>query len=214
MDSLRILEKVVGRIAPGPFPSFTEAHLLLALEIISCETIGRARLSEFLRLGPGVTRTLIKHLKTEGLIEVSRSGIKLSNFGKSVLKDIRSKIWSTLKVPKSPLTIGPYNIAVLVRGASNAIRYGMEQRDAAIRVGAVGATTLICRGNRLVLPGVNEKSLQGVRNIMEFLTENLKPKENDVIIIGSAEDEHTAELGAKTAALELLRKVYENKDNF
>ncbi|KYH40813.1 MAG: hypothetical protein AYL32_009440 [Candidatus Bathyarchaeota archaeon B26-2] len=205
MKALETLERVAGKVAPGPLPSFIEAHILMALETISLRAVGRARLSTILGLGEGVTRTLIRHLKAEGLIEVSRLGITLSESGRRVLEEIRSKISSGLKVPKSPLTVGTHNVAVLVKGASKPVRYGVEQRDAAIKVGAEGATTLIFKDNRLVLPGVDEEALQDVESIYRILISNLKPEENDVIIIGSAKDERTAELAAKTAALKLTK---------
>ena len=209
MEALKVLERVAGRVAPGPLPSFLEAHILMALEALSLRPVGRARLSTILGLGEGVTRTLIRHLKAENLIEVSRIGITLSEYGRRVLRGIRSRVSGGLKVPESPLTVGAANVAVLVKGASEKVRYGMEQRDAAIKVGAKGATTLIFKDGRLVLPGVDEEALQNVEEIYGILKSNLKPEEDDVIIIGSAGDERTAELAAKTAALKLLKRVLE-----
>jgi hypothetical protein len=43
-----------------------------------------------------------------------------------------------------------------------------------------------------------------------MLISALKPSENDVIIIGSANEKRAAELGAKTAALELLKSTTNN----
>ena len=206
MNALETLERIAGKIAPGPLPSFTPAHLLMALEVISRETVGRVRLSNILGLGPGVTRTLIKHLRSEGLIEVSRSGIKLSDSGTRMLEEIKLFISPGIKVPESPLTVGSSNVAVLVKGASSFVKYGMEERDAAIKVGALGATTLIFKGNRLLLPGVNEESIKGIQQIKEYLTSKLMPSEDDVIIIGSSDDERSAELAAKTAALNLVKR--------
>ena len=206
MGSLDLIEKIAGKMAPGRAPSFIEAHVIKALEVIgSGEIVGRIRLSKMLRLGEGEARTLVKHLKNEGLIEVSRSGIALSKFGEEVFSDLRSQMGKEVEVPESSLTVGPFNTAILVRGMAHMVRKGVEQRDAAIRVGASGATTLIFRNKRLIMPGVSEDILKDAPTIQDLLVSKLKPEENDVIILGSANDKQTAELGAKTAAFELLK---------
>ncbi len=206
MGSLDLIEKIAGKMAPGRTPSFIEAHVIKALEIIgSGEAVGRIRLSKMLGLGEGEGRTLVKHLRNEGLIEVSRAGIVLSQFGKEILSDLRFQIGEEWGVPQSPLTVGPSNVAVVVRNAATLVKKGLEQRDAAIKVGALGATTLIFRDKRLVIPEMDEIFLRDAPSVCEFLVSKLKPKEGDVIIIGSAEDKLAAEIGVKTAALELLR---------
>ncbi|MBS7612918.1 hypothetical protein KEJ48_01520, partial [Candidatus Bathyarchaeota archaeon] len=188
-----------------------EVHIIKALEIISVEKgVGRKRLSEALGLGEGTTRTFVKRLKNEGLVEISKAGITLSNFGQKIFVNLSSRISGRIEIPKSPLTVGPINVAVLVRNAATSIRYGVEQRDAAIKAGALGATTLIFTKNRLIVPGVNEDVLQNVQPIYDTLISTLKPSENDVIIIGTAREKRAAELGALTAALELLKSIIRN----
>ena len=51
-----------------------------------------------------------------------------------------------------------------------------------------------------------EEAPPGVEEVYELLL-RLKPRKGDVIIVGSASDILSAELGAKTAALELLRSM-------
>ena len=206
MEWLSVIEKIAGKIAPGRAPSFMEAHVIKALEVIgSGEAVGRIRLSKMLGLGEGEARTLVKHLRNEGLIEVSRSGIFLSEFGKEVFSDLRSQMGKEVEVPESSLTVGPFNTAIIVRNVAHMVRKGVEQRDAAIRVGASGATTLIFRNKRLIIPGVSDDILRDAPMIQDLLVSRLKPGENDVIILGSANAKQTAELGAKTAAFELLK---------
>jgi len=139
VEALRVIEKVVSKIAPGRAPSFIEVHVIKALEAISAgEGVGRIKLSETLGLGGGATRTLVRHLRNEELIEVSRSGIVLSKFGEKVFSDLKSRISEEIEIPKSPLTVGAFNVAVLIRNAAGLVEYGVEQRDAAIKVGASG----------------------------------------------------------------------------
>ncbi len=206
LELLKVVERVVSKIAPGRAPSFNEAQVVKALEIIdSYGTVGRIRLSKLLGLGEGVIRTLVKHLKNEGMIEVSKHGIVLSKFGRKLLSDLKSRISEGIKVPPSSLTVGPFNIAVLVRNAAHRVRRGVEQRDTAIKAGALGATTLIFSRNKLTIPSSEEDVFKGISPIRNMLVSELTPKENDVIIVGSGENETRAEIGAKMAVLELLK---------
>jgi len=209
LELLEVIEKVTSKVAPGREPSFTEAHVIKALEIIGGgEAVGRIRLSKELGLGEGETRTLVKHLKNEGIIEVSRSGIVLLEYGEKLFSDLRSRISEEVEVPPSPLTVGPFNVAVLVREAANAVKTGLEQRDTAIKAGALGATTLIFSRKRLTMPsGKGEDIFKGISSTHQMLMSRLDPKENDIIIIGSGENKRLAELGAKMAAFELLTRL-------
>ena len=86
----------------------------------------------------------------------------------------------------------------------DSIKHGIEQRDAAIMAGAKGATTLIFTKNRLTMPGIKEDVSKSNASILASLSK-LIMNEGDVIIIGSADEKIRAELGAKTAALQLLK---------
>ena len=207
MESISLIEKIVRKVAPGRSPSFTEAHVLKALELVSSGSgVGRKRLGELLGLNEGVTRTLLRHLKEANLIEVTRRGMKLREEGKRLLAAFSIFISGGIEVPRSPLTIGPQNFALLVRRAAHRIRSGVEQRDAALKAGALGATTLIFDGEKLTFPGMQEIQPR-TEEVYDLLLSELNPKKGDTIIIGTAVDILSAELGAKTAALELLKSL-------
>ncbi len=211
MELLQVIERVAAKIAPGRAPSANEAQVVKALEIIGAhETVGRIRLSKALALGEGATRTLLKHLKKEGLIEGSRRGIMLSKHGEKLFSSLRSKISEGTEIPKGSLTVGPFNVAVLVRDVAQKVKRGIEQRDAAIKAGALGATTLVFSGNQLIMPFSEEAVFENISSIHSMLISELGPKENDVIIVGSGKNKTSAEIGAKMAALELLKSRSEN----
>ncbi|OYT43116.1 hypothetical protein B6U84_06550 [Candidatus Bathyarchaeota archaeon ex4484_40] len=205
---LEVLERVSKRSAPGPHPSFTEAHVLMALEAISRGCVGRFRLSERLGLGPGVARTLIRHLKAEGLIEVSRIGMKLSSLGWKVLGEAESVIAGGAEVPRSPLTPDPSNFAVTVKAGSTIAEKGIERSliCEAVKAGASWVTTLIFEGGGIRMPG-SGRVVEGADEALEGLVRKLKPGSGDVIIIGGGENPLAAELGAKMAAITLLRMM-------
>lgn len=205
MKTLETVTRVAAKIAPGRLPSFSEAQVVKALEDISLqENMGRLKLSKDLHMGEGETRTLVKHLKNEGLIDVSKSGISLSQDGRRLLSSLRTLVSEQIEMPSTPLTVGPFNVAVRVTGMKGSIKFGLEQRDAAIMAGAKGATTLVFTKNRLTMPGTGEDVSKSDPSIPASLSK-LSLNEGDVIIIGSSDEKIRAELGAKTAALELLK---------
>lgn len=212
LRAIKAISSIVEKRAPGLPPSYLETHVLMALENISCRgSIGRQKLSRILRIGEGAVRTMLKRLVREGFIKISREGVTLTEDGDKILAAFRKRISGEIKVPRSGITIGEANVAILVHGAASAVNKGVEQRDTAIKVGALGATTLIFDGVKLTIPGVKEEEFKE-ESICGYLISKLKPKRGDVIIIGSADDEYRASLGAKTAAIELLKvKLERNK---
>jgi predicted transcriptional regulator len=205
LTTLETVARVAAKIAPGRLPSFAEAHVIEALEdISSLGTVGRLRLSKDLDLGEGETRTLVRHLKNEGLIEVSRPGISLSDAGRKLLSSVRTVLSEQVEIQSTPLTVGRFNVAVRVAGMKNSVKYGLEQRDAAIKAGAKGATTLVFTKNGLIMPGTGEDVSKSGSSIVAALS-RLSLTVGDVVIIGSADEKIKAELGVKTAALELLK---------
>ena len=124
--------------------------------------------------------------------------------GRRLLSSLRTLVSEQIEMPSTPLTVGPFNVAVRVTGMKDSIKFGLEQRDAAIMAGAKGATTLVFTKNRLTMPGTGEDVSKSVPSIPASLSK-LSLNEGDVIIIGSSDEKIRAELGAKTAALELLK---------
>jgi len=167
--------------------------------------VGRIRLSKITELGEGTVRTLTKHLENKGLIVTSREGITLTEAGRKLTSNLKLFIGQETKIPPTALTVGPRNVAVLVKNASNLVKTGVEQRDAAIKVGALGATTLIFSCGKLQMPLADEDVFPKDSKVHNLLISELRPSDNDIVIIGSANDESTAEIGAIAAILETLR---------
>jgi hypothetical protein len=201
---IKMLEKVTSRYAPSRVLSFDVVHVFAGLQIIKKNNniTSRNALCSGLVLGEGTVKTLVKHLKMQGLIETSNRGTGLTAKGKSICEGLLSAIPAEMSLPKCSIALSKFNYAVLVRDFGFAVGLGIEQRDAAIKMGATGATTLLFKDNKFVMPANSDDSLKKEQEIRRMLIEKLNPKEGDVIIIGSANDnEKTAELGAKNAAL-------------
>lgn len=201
MDALSILRQVVTKLAPGRSPSYTETHVLKALELMEAGgSIGRQQLARELRLGEGTVRTLISRLKEQGLLATSRGGMALTAVGRRLMEDMKA-YYMTFELPETQMTLGTNNYAVLVKRAGSFVDKGIEQRDAAIIAGARGATTLIAENGKIRMPGFVEPIDS---TVIELIRASVHPEEGDVIIIGSDDDKFNAEMGAKSAALKLM----------
>ena len=205
MTVVSIFRELMREKAHGPSFSFSELHLAKAIETIGTEgPTGRKRLSEKLRLGEGATRTLVTRLGEAHLIRVSRVGCELTDKGEAVFDEIRSGLIRISPVNSSPLTIGAYSVGVLVRGAANKVRQGIEQRDAAIKAGASGAAMLLYKGGKLIMPTISEDVARDYPSVAKQIMEIFQPKESYVIILGSANTRDRAEDGARAAAWTLI----------
>jgi uncharacterized protein DUF4443 len=200
---IKALEKVASRYAPSRALSFDVVHVFVALQLI--ENSGRTSrdaLCSGLALGEGTVKTLVKHLKMHGLVQTSNGGTKMTAKGKGICEGLLSAIPSEMSLPRCAVALGRFNYAVLVREFGFAVRSGIEQRDSAIKMGATGATTLLFKEDKFVMPASSQDSLKKEPKMRRMIIEKLKPEEGDVVIIGSADsNEKTAELAAKNAAL-------------
>ena len=201
---IMMLERVATRYAPSRPLSFNVVHVFAALQRIGNKGItSRNALCSGLVLGEGTVKTLVKHLKMQGLIKTSNRGTKMTAKGKGIYEGLLSAIPAEMSLPRCAVALSRFNYAVLLREFGFAVGLGIEQRDAAIKMGATGATTLLFKDNKFVMPAASSNdSLKKERKVRRMLVEKLNPRDGDVIIIGSSDsNEKTAELGAKNAAL-------------
>jgi len=201
MLAKRFFEDLVLEKAPGPSPSFTVFDIIRVLDIIAnTGSVGRGKLSEKLGFGEGATRTLLNRLTEAQLVSISKIGCSLTVKGNKVWDKIKAVMPHKAELEKNELTFALHNVAVLVKGRGEKVKKGLEQRDAAVRAGAVGATTLVFKDRRLVLPTVSADVAKDYPKAFREITRLMRPEENDVIIISSADDVKEAEKGALAAA--------------
>ena len=200
---VKLLEKVVDTSTTSRQLSFNIVHIFKALQLAKINGhISRDLLRKELSLGDGSVKTLIKHLKMTNMIKTSNAGTILSDKGEKVISQILSCIPNETDIQKSSITIGKFNYVVLVKNMANAIKSGIEQRDTAIKAGAVGVTTLIFKNGSFFIPETNFNALSEEPHLQKKLIESLHPENNDVIIIGSDhKSKKIAEIATKYAAL-------------
>ena len=199
---IKLLSKVAERHAPSRVLSFDLIHVFKTMQMMDDgKKISRSRMMQELDLGEGSIKTLVKHMKMAGLVENSNAGMWLTNKGKTMYSKLHVSMPRETDIPKCSISLGKFNYAILLKNMAYAIRSGIEQRDTSIKAGAVGATTLVYRNERLVLPGTGEDLMRNDPKIHSMIIEKLSPEENDVIIIGSSQSKKIAEMAAKSAAL-------------
>lgn len=191
----------------GPIPKFTDYHLWKALmSLDESRPLGRKKLSITLNIGEGSTRTVLDILSEQEFISIDKNGVILTDKG----ADARDMVYMEVSpITTKSLTINDYDCAVRVPHVAKKVSFGCEERDAAIKSGASGATTLVYSNGSLIFPG----SDYPVDVNMEIaLGEKFRMRNDDVIIIGTADSPENAEKGAVTAALHLIGGLRMNRE--
>jgi len=201
-DLIKTLQRVVSRRGSSKVLSFSAPHVFKALQLLYKDPyVSRTSFCNELHMGEGAVKTLILHLKEEGLADSTRSGTFLTKKGEKFVGELFRILPAECDISKSSISLGKNNHAILLRNFAREIKSGIEQRDASILYGATGAITLLYHKNKFVFPKEEVDCLQKDKKVRSILLENLKPQEGDVIIIVTASEPFVAEISAKSSAL-------------
>ncbi|MHA1489775.1 MAG: DUF4443 domain-containing protein [Promethearchaeota archaeon] len=189
-------------------PTFDFVHIILALFIFEkhSEGIGRYRLKEELLIGSGTSRSLVTKLKEKihfltlvgdknkkrGHI-LTKNGLNYLNRIKEIIPVLEKGDLAVLK----DAIVEPENARIYfcqIKNKGERLTNGIEQRDAAIKIGGMGATCLVFDGLNLnyALNIASEKDklkMKISKKMQAYFIEELnnfnsKLEKNDVIIIG------------------------------
>jgi len=205
---LEALEKWLGRPGRGPKVKVPLYKLVLLMRVVGSEgPIGRYLLVDKVRLGEGVVKSMLSTLAKRGFLETRRGrGCTLTPEGHRELDELLHTYGvAGLELLTPPhLGMGAFEVAVHVKGAASKVRLGVEQRDEAIKAGARGALTLVFKGGRLLVPGV-EEPLEGLSPRLASLLQGLfNLEEGDVVVVCSSDERWRAEEAALATALSLV----------
>ncbi len=205
-SGIKQLLETLSTISPkGPAPAFKPQHLLYALLILGERgPLGRKRLSESMGLGEGSIRTVLQRLRRLGLVSMSRGGYGLSEVGRELYDALSSQLFGPRLVGFELPIKARHAAGVVVRGLGEAVRSGVEERDAAVKAGADAALIFIFRDGKLLMPPESNITSEQPK-LAEDISREFKPGEEDVIIIAGAEDPQTASYAALAAGLTLLQ---------
>jgi len=200
----KFIQEIAGKKAPGPSTTFTIFHVFYALDLIAQNTLGRNKLADKLNVGDGAVRTIISRLKSANLIEISKEGCNLTKKGLVIWEQFEEIFPKRIELPKSELSGSEFNFAFLVKNSGQKVSSGIDQRDAAIIAGARKALVIVFKSGHLCIESVSdciEKQYPAAANLV---LEELKPQDNDVIIIASADSALKAKRGAFAAGWSLI----------
>ena len=200
----RSVESLAGPKGSGPSTTFSTFHIFRAMELLAIEPMGRNRLAEKLRVGKGAIRTIISHLKDAGLVATSKKGGTLTSKGLNLWKRIVEVFPKRVEIEKTALTTSQYNYAFLVKNKGHRVRSGIDQRDAAIMGGARRALVIVVKNERLIIESISTDLKKDYPEAANNLISDLKPENNDVIIIAGADNPSKAMHGAFAASWALL----------
>lgn len=193
--------KIVEAPQYGPMFRFTDASVYWALYVLSDgKRVGRKRLSEMIGVGEGSMRRILNTLKERNMVLIKQTGITITKAGLDFLEQTPIRV---IDLNPGSLVIGECTQAVLVKGAAEKVGNGLKQRDAGIRAGSLGCTTLVINDGKVMLPpdwSIDDNNPDVAKAIL-----GMKIVDNgDAIIIGGADDQNTAINAALTAAFELV----------
>ena len=100
---VRTLTKIASRYAPSRILSFDSTHVIKVLQLGEEGHVSRNLLCQELSLRKGSIKTLVKHLKMEGLIDATNYGITMTEKGRKLASEILSLIPAETAIPKSLL---------------------------------------------------------------------------------------------------------------
>jgi predicted transcriptional regulator len=190
----------------GAPPKFREAHINWVFwKIAQNQPMGRKMLVQKTGLGEGSLRTILDRLEEYDLVKPSKAGRSLTDNGQRVYRKF-SQMIRVEKLNDLKMSDKVSNCIVLVKGAGESVMSGMEQRDEAIRIGRTGATTMIVKDGKLIMPGfgsdvdMEKQYPEDAKKIKELFN----PEEGDVIVVGSENSYQTSEEAAWVAASTLL----------
>ena len=190
--------KIIDEPQFGPMFRFNDANVYWSLHLLSDgRRMGRKRLADEVGVGEGSMRRIIDTLKEWDFINIKQTGITITKAGISFLEQL----------PLRPVNIfvegsvaGACQQGVLVLGGADKVVNGMEQRDAGIKVGADGCTTIVIRDGILMIPpdwNMDEKTPELAYKIRK----EIGMTQSDALIIGGGETQALATEAAITAAL-------------
>ena len=160
---------------------------------------GREELSNVLDVSEGTVRKMLTIMKKWGVVSISYAGVEITSHGKVILDTIPIHVFTP---PTSNYVIGKYQSAVIVRGVSDRITDGIQQRNSAIIAGARGASVFKMDRGVLVMPpqwNMDDKDPTFATSIR-----SAGVRDGDVVIIAGARDDITALMTSITAALEMF----------
>ena len=193
--------KIMDIPAFGPMFRFTDANVYYALYVLSDgKRIGRKKLAEEAGVGEGSMRRILDKFREWNFVQIKQTGISITKAGLVFLDQIPVRL---IDVDLQGSVVGDFTQGVIVYGASSKIVNGMQQRDAGIKAGAEGCTTIVIRDGKLMIPpdwNMDEQTPELAYKIRK----DTGITSDDIIIVGGGSSKIAAVEAVLNAAFELV----------
>lgn len=193
--------KIMDIPAFGPMFRFTDANVYYSLYLLADgKRLGRKKLAELVGVGEGSMRRILEKFRDWNFVSIKQTGISITKAGLVFLDQLPIRL---IDVDLGQSVMGDFSQGVIVYGVSSKIVNGMQQRDAGIKAGAEGCTTLVIRDGKLMIPpdwNMDEKTPELAYKIRK----ESGITEDDAIIVGSGNSKIVAIEAALNAAFELI----------
>lgn len=193
--------KIMDIPAFGPMFRFTDANVYYALYVLSDgKRVGRKKLAEEAGVGEGSMRRILDKFREWNFVQIKQTGISITKAGLVFLDQIPVRL---IDVDLQGSVVGDFTQGVIVYGASSKIVNGMQQRDAGIKAGAEGCTTIVIRDGKLMIPpdwNMDEQTPELAYKIRK----DTGITADDVIIVGGGSSKIAAVEAVLNAAFELV----------
>ena len=193
--------KIMDIPAFGPMFRFTDANVYYALYVLSDgKRIGRKKLAEEAGVGEGSMRRILDKFREWNFVQIKQTGISITKAGLVFLDQIPVRL---IDVDLQGSVVGDFTQGVIVYGASSKIVNGMQQRDAGIKAGAEGCTTIVIRDGKLMIPPDWNMDEQTPELAYKIRTDT-GITADDVSIVGGGSSKIAAVEAVLNAAFELV----------
>ncbi len=193
--------KIMDIPAFGPMFRFSDANVYYSLYLLADgKRIGRKKLAELVGVGEGRMRRILEKFRDWNFVSIKQTGISITKAGLNFLDQLPIRL---IDVNLGDSVKGDFSQGVIVYGVSSKIVNGMQQRDAGIKAGAEGCTTIVIRDGKLMIPpdwNMDEKTPELAYKIRK--DSGITP--DDAIIVGSGASKIVAIEAALNAAFELI----------
>ncbi len=193
--------KIMDIPAFGPMFRFTDANVYYSLYLLADgKRLGRKKLAELVGVGEGSMRRILEKFRDWNFVSIKQTGISITKAGLVFLDQLPLRL---IDVNLGQSVMGDFSQGVIVYGVSSKIVNGMQQRDAGIKAGAEGCTTIVIRDGKLMIPpdwNMDEQTPE----LAYKLRKESGITEDDAIIVGSGNSKIVAIEAALNAAFELI----------
>jgi len=179
MKALKLIEGMKKKKF-GPYPSFSSLDVLRAIWKLERRK-GRGRLSRELGIGEWSTRSILKFLEKEEVVDATPMGYKLTKKGFGLLGELRRYAVGMNAFPSTPLTSDKRSVWVVVRARKPA--RVLDVRDEAVRMGASGITLLSFRRGRFYFVDSGDELQRDYLPALSEICSRFNFREGDMLLL-------------------------------